>query len=82
MTLAEWKNKVVEVQGFDGLGEPFMSPSGKLCFKWGGYTYGCMGSREDPFITPPNTFWVGIDRDKVTKYTGPPIDWDQEISEE
>jgi len=82
LTLAEWKNKVIEAQGVDGFGEPYITPAGELCFEWHGFTYGCMGLNEDPFIVPPETAWIGIDRHKMKKYTGLPIDWNQKISKE
>lgn len=81
MTLEEWKKKVIEVQRFDAIGEPFIAPGGKLCFEWNGYTYGCMGRHEDPFVIPPYTAWQGIDRRLMKKYTGPPINWSQKITE-
>lgn len=81
MTLAEWKKKVIELQGFDAFGKPFITQSGMLCFEWNGYTYGCMGDDEEPFLIPPSTSWLGIDAKTVTEFKGE-IDWNQEVAEE
>ncbi len=80
MNLTKWKEEVIKVQDQDQLGDPYITPNGELCFEWDGYTYGCMGPGEEPYIIPPSTAWVGIDQKKMRKYEEP-IDWKRNVPE-
>ena len=82
MNLTDWKKKMLEVQDGDCLGSPYILPDNILGFEWAGCTYGCMAENEDPFMIPPSTAWLGVDRKKVKEYNGPPIDWNMEVPED